>query len=639
VRDYSFLDSVDRASYDRVLVLGPEAPYYFGLHLSIAGRTEQSRDMFVLGSQKCPEPFKTLCLQELAKMGSAEDRLSFVETLASTQKSYESIRGGLFIDLGRYDEVPGGIEAWYNMHSMTASLASSFSSLPSSLSRDFLDNTAVRVNVFRKSYKEAWIAAKAILERALPSNGSVANGSVLGSFGRLTLSDFGKAALYGSQNIALDAAFFDRLDESADNSATKYILRFYAARLYGQKPVKAAERYESAMKIAPTDDDYDNALWYLLTTVSIANPDTFLSTLRSYAKTWKNPEMFDDLLDSLISSLVQTHDWSRLSTLRDILPDNTNGQIRVRLNYLSARLSLLSESDSQAALVAAFEGDHGSLYYRVLSAEALNRRLGAPDSFLSTLRKPVVTSENQDAISVLRGLALWGLPERIYPVMLAMYPEPDMDFAREMAKNLTEKKLYGDAIKVMLLAIQSSSAPLADEDLAYIYPRPWLAEVSAASVRFGIPEYFLYALIRSESYFQSGAISSVGAIGLTQLMKPTAADIAKKLKVDAYDLGDPATNISFGAYYLSSLALRLDGSMLNALFAYNAGITRVREWQREWDKTSPADVLPGVKGDIFLEGLPYSETREYGRKVLAAAVVYGYLYYQKTTEEVVRELF
>ena len=478
-----------------------------------------------------------------------------------------------------------------------------------------------------------------LLERTLSPTGTAPTGPTLSSFGRLTLSDFGKAALYGSQNIALDAAFFDRLADAADNSTAKYVLRFYAARLYGQNTGKATERFESAMKIAPMDDDYDNALWYLLNTISVANPDSFLSTLGIYAKTWKNPEAFDDLLDSLISFLVQTHDWRRLSALRDILPDNTNGQIRVRLNYLSARLSLLSENDTQTALIAAFEGDHGSLYYRVLSANALDRRLGAPDNFLSTLRKPVVSGENKDAIAVLRGLVLWGLPERIYPAMQTMYPEPDIDFAREMAKTLTEKNLYGDAIKVMLLAIQSSSAPITDEDLSYIYPRPWLAEVSAASARFGIPEYFLYALIRSESYFQSGALSGVGAIGLTQLMKPTAADIAKKLKVDAYDLGDPATNISFGAYYLSELAGRLDGSMLNALFAYNAGITRVREWQRAWDKSGSADGLSGDKGDIFLEGLPYSETREYGRKVLAAAVVYGYLYYQKTTGQVVRELF
>ena len=639
VRDYSFLDSVDSASYDRVLILGPEAPYFFGVHLLIAGRTEQARAMFVLGTQQCPEPYRTLCVEELAKTGSASERLAYVETLAATQKSYENLRGGLLVDLGRYDEIPGGIELWYNSHNMTDSLASAFLSLPSSLSRDFLDKTAVRVSVFRKSYKEAWIAAKVILERSLSANGAVPKGPSLSSLGRLTLSDFGKAALYGSQNISLDAALFDHLAESADSPATKYILRFYAARLYSQKPEKAAERFESAMKIAPTDNDYDNALWYLLNTVSIANPDKFLSTLRLYAKTWKNPETFDDLLDSLISSLVQAHDWTRLSALRDILPDNTNGQIRVRLNYLSARLSLLSEGDAQTALTAAFEGDHGSLYYRVLSAEALNRRLGAPDNFLSTLRKPVVTEENQDAISVLRGLVLWGLPEKVYPVMQAMYPEPDIDFAREMAKALTEKKLYGDAIKVMLLAIQSSSAPITDEDLTYIYPRPWHAEVSAASARFGVSEYFLYALIRTESYFQSGVLSNVGAVGLTQLMKPTAADIAKKLKIDAYDLGDPATNISFGAYYLSALALRLDGSMLNALFAYNAGITRVREWQREWDKNSSADGLSGGVGAIFLEGLPYAETREYGRKVLAAAVVYGYLYYQKTTEQVVRELF
>jgi len=113
-------------------------------------------------------------------------------------------------------------------------------------------------------------------------------------------------------------------------------------------------------------------------------------------------------------------------------------------------------------------------------------------------------------------------------------------------------------------------------------------------------------------------------------MRPTAGDIARKLGLDGFDLADPATNITFGAYYLGELVRRLDGKTMPALFAYNAGITRVRSWLAS---------APGLSGDLFLESLPYAETREYGRKVLAASAVYGYLYYQKTTGQTVRELY
>ena len=128
-----------------------------------------------------------------------------------------------------------------------------------------------------------------------------------------------------------------------------------------------------------------------------------------------------------------------------------------------------------------------------------------------------------------------------------------------------------------------------------------------------------------------------GAQGLTQLMKPTAADIAGRLGVGTFDLADPATNILFGSYYLSSLVKRLDGNTMSALYAYNAGITKVRLWLKD---AGVSDRPDGSRdGDIVLEGLPYAETREYGRKVLASAAVYGYLYYGKSTGDVVRELF
>ena len=112
-------------------------------------------------------------------------------------------------------------------------------------------------------------------------------------------------------------------------------------------------------------------------------------------------------------------------------------------------------------------------------------------------------------------------------------------------------------------------------------------------------------------------------------MPSTAGDISRKLKVYDYDLTDAYTNLRFGSFYLDELIGRLDGSVMLALFSYNGGITRVRNWVRA-NSTLPRD--------LFLEVIPYSETRDYGRKVLSAAVIYAALYYDKTPNMIIDEI-
>ena len=107
-------------------------------------------------------------------------------------------------------------------------------------------------------------------------------------------------------------------------------------------------------------------------------------------------------------------------------------------------------------------------------------------------------------------------------------------------------------------------------------------------------------------------------------MSPTAGEIAQKLKLKDYELTDPQTNIMFGTYYLSELIRRGEGSLLRAFFSYNAGFRKVTTWLNssmlEFGKNTRLDM------DLFLETVPVSETREYGRKLIGATVMYEYLY-------------
>ena len=75
---------------------------------------------------------------------------------------------------------------------------------------------------------------------------------------------------------------------------------------------------------------------------------------------------------------------------------------------------------------------------------------------------------------------------------------------------------------------------------------------------------------------------------------------------------------------------RSDNRIMPACFAYNAGISRVRGWQKK---------AQGLPDDLFLESLEYAETRDYGRKILSAAAVYGVLYYSEKPEDIVLLFF
>ena len=181
-----------------------------------------------------------------------------------------------------------------------------------------------------------------------------------------------------------------------------------------------------------------------------------------------------------------------------------------------------------------------------------------------------------------------------------------------------------------------SEQPLTKDQLKLVYPQNYSKLVDTYSKKYDINTSVIYALIRSESFFDKEVVSSAGAVGLTQLMSPTAGEIAQKLRIKEYSLTDPETNIMFGTYYLSELIRRGDGSLLRAFFSYNAGFRKVTTWlnssMMEFGKAGNLDM------DLFLETIPVSETREYGRKLVSATIMYEYLYENASFVQTVQNL-
>lgn len=155
---------------------------------------------------------------------------------------------------------------------------------------------------------------------------------------------------------------------------------------------------------------------------------------------------------------------------------------------------------------------------------------------------------------------------------------------------------------------------LHDFELRFVAPYRELAQQAARENE--IDEAWVFGLMRQESRFINFARSGVGASGLMQVMPATARWIAKRLGIRRFDPGEmqePAKNIQFGAYYLKYVQTSLDGSPVLATAAYNAGPSRAQRWR---------DTQP-MEAAIYIESIPFAETRDYVKKVMSNAMYYA----------------
>ncbi|MEH6577894.1 MAG: transglycosylase SLT domain-containing protein [Amphritea sp.] len=155
--------------------------------------------------------------------------------------------------------------------------------------------------------------------------------------------------------------------------------------------------------------------------------------------------------------------------------------------------------------------------------------------------------------------------------------------------------------------------------IALRFPMPYSPLFAEKAKQFKIDTNWARAVARQESAFQATARSHVGARGLMQLMPKTAQDTARKNKVEyrrESQLYSPATNITLGTAYLAEMKKKFKGNQVYATAAYNAGPRRVSRWLKARGE------LPI---DIWIETIPFSETRKYVKNVVAYHAVYGAL--------------
>ncbi|MBI2779586.1 MAG: transglycosylase SLT domain-containing protein [Gammaproteobacteria bacterium] len=154
------------------------------------------------------------------------------------------------------------------------------------------------------------------------------------------------------------------------------------------------------------------------------------------------------------------------------------------------------------------------------------------------------------------------------------------------------------------------------DDLDLLFPLEHRERVESQARDRDIDPAWVYGILRQESAFVPDARSPVGALGLMQIMPATGGMIAKSLKTrlsNPNDLLLPDTSIRFGAAYLRSRLDTFDNNAVLATAAYNAGAGRVKQWL-------PQDRV--IAADLWVENIPFKETRDYVRRVLTYTVIY-----------------
>jgi soluble lytic murein transglycosylase len=254
-------------------------------------------------------------------------------------------------------------------------------------------------------------------------------------------------------------------------------------------------------------------------------------------------------------------------------------------------------------------------FYGMLAAEELGRLFipGRRDAPLSQ------TDERRarEHPGLRRALALYALDLRTEAVREWIWAMRDQDagFYVAASRIALENELYDRAINTAELG-----NPDENYDIRYLSPFRELVEPKAREL--GLDMGWIYGIMRQESRFVGVARSHVGAQGLMQVMPATGKWVAKKIGRTDYDpswLTRLDTNVLLGTHYMNLILAELEHHPVLASAGYNAGPGRARRWRDS----------RALEGAIYAETIPFDETRDYVKKVLANAVVYAALFEKK----------
>ena len=312
-----------------------------------------------------------------------------------------------------------------------------------------------------------------------------------------------------------------------------------------------------------------------------------------------------------VRSALRAGNWGEVLTAVSAM--STPERLRPQWRYWRARALIALGQPAEANLLLAPLSNEFN-FYGQLAAEELGTSISsAPQTYHPS-------GDEVDAIAADRGIKR----------ALALYRaglryEGALEWQWSI-KDYEDKQLLAAAILAARndwyeRAIDTAERTVILHDFGLRYPAPYRKLVQDYSQQLDLDEAWVYGLVRQESRFVHTARSSAGASGLMQLMPATARWVAKRLGMIGHHTTLTETvdsNIGLGTYYLRQVLDSVDKHMVLASAGYNAGPRRAREW---------AGSRP-LEGAIYIETIPFTETREYVKKVMNNTLFYARLFHQ-----------
>ena len=452
---------------------------------------------------------------------------------------------------------------------------------------------------------------------------------------------------------------FTQLKKSSAFNQELFWLRFDAA-LQNNKTKLA--RYVKSLMTA--GDQKTAELWLNLH----SNPERYIPELLSRPETAQAPLMFTHAINRLASKdIYQAIDFWDNNKQRFDISQQPADKLEERL---ALKLAYKNDSDAYERLAQLNESDHSSKAWRIrvalneqdwpriiaaiedLSPE--NQKLEKWQYWLARAYqetgKPIQAHEILSGLSTKRDYYGYLAADRLnreyqlahnplevtaeeiagiknHKEFLAAYEFMKLDRERDAklqwwhALRQLDKNRYPAAAKLAQqwqwdeVAIFTIAKVKYWDDVELRFPLSYSDKIHENAALQDLNPVILYGLIRRESAFNKDARSPSGAVGLMQIMPRTGQQIAKDLNErwsGKKSLYDPVKNLKYGSYYYQKLLNQFNGHYALALAAYNAGPNRVKKWL-------PDEAVPA---DIWIETIPFRETREYVTTVLVYALIY-----------------
>ena len=403
--------------------------------------------------------------------------------------------------------------------------------------------------------------------------------------------------------VRRDPAYVRHLNKFPKNSTkSAEILTYGLKRLIWRNPSLALSVYEKAV-----NQWSFAAIQQQIITQKFAQALT--SKKHKQARFWLNKISPLDLNENLIQwrlvEVLQQQNWSLINKELKTLPIQYHHKLQWK--YWYAR-SLMATNEIELGTKLLNNIAKKRHYYGFLAAGLLQKDINIQDKPLfynPEEKQAVLKYPAAKRAFELFNLQRYNLARREWNYWLTKLSNSEKLIAAKIAH---EKGWFDRSI--FTLAKQGYL-----DDVKLRFPLAYSEDITDYAKKNNILPAWVFAIARRESSFMSDAHSGAGAYGLMQILPSTAKHILRRKRISQHYLFSAKNNIKLGTKYLRKLLSQQNNNIVLATASYNAGPYRVRSWLKKQKK---------IPADIWIESIPYKETRDYVKSVLAYQQIYQY---------------